>query len=205
MHSLLGPRLEFDRRVATATIVSTLLLLLDHYHQFSAYKHLDRIVLYLLVPIAIIVAIWREHPRDYGFTVGEWKAGLLLTGTAALLAGPAVWWLGTLNPGMRAYYSGPGMATPWASFLDLVGWEFLFRGWLLFTYAPVFGANALWLQAVPFALAHAGKPGLEAFSTIFGGFAFGWLAHRTRSFVWPFLLHWFIGTLVIMASTQSVP
>ena len=31
--------------------------------------------------------------------------------------------------------------------LDLIGWEFIFRGWILFGYARRFGPEALWLQA----------------------------------------------------------
>jgi membrane protease YdiL (CAAX protease family) len=84
-----------------------------------------------------------------------------------------------------------------------LGWEFFFRGWLLFGFARRFGPDALWLQAVPFALAHIGKPEVETFSTIFGGFAFGWIAYRTRSFVWPFLVHWFIATFVILAAAAA--
>ena len=96
----------------------------------------------------------------------------------------------------------PGL--PWTTFLDLIGWEFFFRGFLLFTYARRFGADALWLQAVPFALAHIGKPSIETLSTIFGGFAFGWLAYRTRSFLYPFLVHWFISTFVILVAAGAV-
>ncbi len=56
------------------------------------------------------------------------------------------------------------------------------------------------LQAVPFALAHLTKPPLETLSTIFGGIAFGWVAWRTRSFIYPFLIHWFVTTVVILVA-----
>jgi len=39
-----------------------------------------------------------------------------------------------------------------------------------------------------------------ALSTIFGGFAFGWVAYRTKSFLYPFLIHWFIGTYIIIVA-----
>jgi membrane protease YdiL (CAAX protease family) len=58
----------------------------------------------------------------------------------------------------------------------------------------------LWLQAVPFVIAHIGKPEVETLSTIFGGFAFGWVAWRTRSFVYPFLIHWYIATFTILVA-----
>jgi membrane protease YdiL (CAAX protease family) len=105
---------------------------------------------------------------------------------------------------MKTYYQPFLNGLPWTTFLDLIGWEFFFRGWILFVYARKFGPEALWLQAVPFALAHIGKPEVETLSTIFGGFAFGWVAWRTKSFVWPFLIHWFIATFIILVAAGSI-
>jgi membrane protease YdiL (CAAX protease family) len=101
---------------------------------------------------------------------------------------------------MQNYYKPMVAGLPWSTFLDLFGWEFIFRGWLLFGYARKFGPEALWLQAVPFALAHMGKPELETLSTIFGGFAFGWVAWRTKSFVYPLLIHWFVASFLIVVA-----
>jgi hypothetical protein len=78
------------------------------------------------------------------------------------------------------------------------------RGRTVLPRARKFGAEALWLQAVPFALMHNGKPELETLSTIFGGFAFGWIAYRTNSFVWPFLIHWFIATFIIVVAAGLI-
>jgi membrane protease YdiL (CAAX protease family) len=79
----------------------------------------------------------------------------------------------------------------------------MFRGWILFGYARRFGAEALWLQAVPFALAHIGKPPLETLSTIFGGFLFGWVAYRTRSFLYPFLIHMFVYSFTVLVAVSA--
>jgi membrane protease YdiL (CAAX protease family) len=100
---------------------------------------------------------------------------------------------------MRSYYQSMlNPRLPVYTFLNLFGWEFLFRGWLLFGYARKLGAEALWLQAVPFAIAHFSKPEVETLSTIFGGFVFGWIAYRTKSFLYPFLIHWYIFTIVVL-------
>ena len=114
---------------------------------------------------------------------------------------PVLWLLVRGDPSMQKYYQpllGPGL--PLYTFLTLFGWEFLFRGWLLFGYARRFGSEAVWLQAVPFALGHLGKPEVETLSTIFGGFVFGWIAYRTKSFLYPFLIHWAILTFVILVA-----
>lgn len=193
-------KINFDWRIATLTIISTTLLILDHYHSFTSSKLLDRTILYLIIPVLVIIFIFRENPAEYGFQIGDWRAGLMLTTLAISLMTPILWWLIGADFGMQAYYENRVSGLPWNTFFDLLGWEFLFRGFLLFGYARKFGDDALWLQAVPFALAHIGKPEIETLSTIFGGFAFGWIAWRSKSFIYPFLIHWYIGSLTILLS-----
>jgi len=201
MRKIFGQPLNLDWRIATLTVTSTLLIMIDSYHSFSPWKYVDRAVLYLAIPLLITIFIFRQAPKAYGFQIGDWKTGLLLTLGGIVLMTPIIWFLGHNNPAMHAYYK-PYLNTSlvFYTFLDLIGWEFIFRGWLLFGYGRKFGAEAIWLQAVPFALAHIGKPEIETLSTIFGGFAFGWIAWRTRSFIYPFLIHWYIATLVIVVA-----
>ena len=190
--------LQLDWKIAVLAVVSTLLLLVDHYYTLTSSKELDRTILYLLVPLLITLFVFRESPQDYGFQLGDWKAGIAITAISILLIAPILWFVTHGDPAMTLYYRGLADGLPWNTLVDLLGWEFMFRGWLLFGYARRFGPEALWMQAVPFALAHIGKPAVETLSTIFGGFAFGWVAYRTRSFLYPFLIHWFVSSFVIL-------
>lgn len=196
--------MNFDWRVATVTVVSTLLLITDRYRAFLPDKYWDRTVLYFVIPLLITLVVFRQNPREYGFSFGNWKLGLVYTIGGILLMAPAIYLLGRGNDSMQSYYAGHLIGLPWTTLLDLVGWEFFFRGWILFAYTRRFGADALWLQAVPFALAHIGKPEIETLSTIFGGFAFGWVAWRTKSFFYPLLIHWFIATFIILVAAGVV-
>ena len=204
MKYLLGEKLNFDWKVTTVTVVSTLLLIVDSYYNFTAYKYWDRLILYFVIPLLLILILFRENPKAYGFSLGDWKLGLTYTALGILFMAPIIYYLGSDNEAMRVYYGGLLPGLPWTTFLDLIGWEFFFRGLILFAYVRRFGHDALWLQAVPFALAHIGKPGVETLSTIFGGFAFGWVAYRTKSFVWPFLIHWFIATFIIIVAAGVI-
>ena len=199
MKTLLGPRLNFDWKIVFVTIVSTLLLIVDAYQSLTPNKGVDRTILYLVIPLLIVLIIFHEKPSDYGFAFGDWKTGLILTGISIFLIAPVLW-LTAHGSAMKDYYKPQVSGLPWNTFIDLFGWEFFFRGFILFAYMRKFGAEALWLQAVPFALAHIGKPEIEVLSTIFGGFAFAWVAYRTRSFVYPFLIHWFVASFTIIAA-----
>ncbi len=180
-------------RAAAAIVATTLLLVVDSYHTLWGDRLLTRTLLYLVAPLGIILLVFRESPARYGFRLGDWRAGLMWTlgacaGLAVLMAVVA------RTPAFREYY-GNDASKPlfWlADGLELLGWEFFFRGFLLFALYRACGPLALLLQAVPFTLAHIGKPELETLSCIFGGTAFGYIAWRTRSFLYPFLIHWFL-------------
>jgi membrane protease YdiL (CAAX protease family) len=204
MKFLFGEKLRFDWKVVVVTIVCTLLLIVDHYYTFTAWKYWDRFLFYFVVPLLLTVFLFRENPKNYGFTFGDWKLGLTYTLLGIFIMAPVIYLLGRYSGGMKIYYMRLLPGLPWTTFLDLIGWEFFFRGWILFAYLRRFGHDALWLHAVPFALAHIGKPDIETLSTIFGGFAFGWVAYRTKSFFWPFLIHWFISTFVILVASGAV-
>lgn len=202
MKKLIGEWPKFDARIVTIAIVSTLLILVDYYFSLTPSFYADRLILYFLIPLIIIVFFFKESPRNYGFQLGDWKAGIVITLGAILIIAPILWIVVKNSPEMQSYYepifSGTLLLT---TFADLFGWEFMFRGWMLFGYERKVGANAMWLQAVPFALAHLTKPAVETLSTIFGGFLFGWVAWRTRSFLYPFLIHWFVCAFTIFLAS----
>ena len=212
---LLGEKLALDWKIAVLVAVSTLLLVVDAYHvqlapwekwfpgwtaKGLALKIFDRTILYFIIPMLIILLVFRQKPAEFGFTLGDWKAGVILTLGGIILIAPLLWLVGRGNQAMHDYYKPMVSGLPWNTLLDLISWEFFFRGWLLFGFARKFGPEAIWLQAVPFALAHIGKPELETLSTIFGGFAFGWVAWRTKSYVYPLLIHWFVGSFTIIVA-----
>ena len=204
MKKLFRPELHFDWKIVSITVISTLLLIIDRYHNFTSWKPLDRTLLYLVIPLVIIWFVFRENPRDYGFQLGDWKAGMVITVLSLLIVLPILWFLMHNEQSMRTYYQPLiNPALPVYTFFELFGWEFLFRGWLTFAYVRKFGPEGLWLQAVPFAIAHIPKPEIETLSTIFGGFAFGWIAWRTKSFLYPFLIHWAIFTFVVLVAGGS--
>jgi membrane protease YdiL (CAAX protease family) len=204
--------LKLDARLTAALVVGTLLLMLDYYNRFLPAetvpgalrtKALERVFYYLVVPLAMIL-LFRDRPSDYGFQIGDWRSGLTWVAGSFIIAVPLLY-LAARSPSMVAYYGAsqrPTTEVVLVAGLDLIGWEFFFRGFLLFTLARLVGPNAILLQAVPFALAHLGKPQVETLTTVFGGAYFGWIGWRTRSFVYPFLLHFAVNVFVVLIAIQ---
>ncbi len=90
MKYLLGEKLNFDWKIVTVTIVSTLLLTVDHYYKITPYKYWDRVILYLAVPLLLTLILFRENPREYGFSFGNWKLGLTYAALGMLIMAPVI-------------------------------------------------------------------------------------------------------------------
>ena len=161
----------------------------------------ERVVLFGLVPLAVVVFGFRDRPGRYGLTLGEWRwgVGLMLAGCVAMT--PIVLWYAML-PDVQLYY-GPSAAplgeVALTNALDLTASEFLFRGFLTLTLVRAIGPVGVLVATMPFVFGHLGKPELELFSTLGGGLVYGWLAWRTRSIVWGSIGHTYILTLVTVA------
>lgn len=162
----------------------------------------ERALLFGLVPLAIVLAGFRDGPGRYGLRLGDWRAGIVLLTVGCLVMVPVVLWFAGL-PDVRAYYgprSAPLPVLLATHLLDLTAAEFLFRGFLMLTLVRVVGPIGVLLAAWPFVFAHLGKPELELLSTLGGGLVYGWLAWRTGSIVWGAIGHVAILTLVTWAA-----
>ena len=162
---------------------------------------LERAVVYGLVPLAVVLLVFRDRPSRYGVRLGDWRAGAILVLVGCTLMTPVVLWFATL-PDVRAFYGPSAAPLPMlvaTNALDLTAAEFLFRGFLMFTLLRVLGPIGVLVATMPFVFAHLGKPELELVSTLGGGLVYGWLAWRTGSIVWGALGHVYILTLVTAA------
>lgn len=210
--------LRLPLRASIAIAVTTFVLLFDYSRTFlpelvesprSAVSSLivggERIVLFGVVPAAVIVLGFRDRLPRYGLTLGDWRAGVGLIALGLAVMIPIVLWFATL-PDVRTYYApvaNPLLVLIVANALDLSAAEFLFRGFLMLTLIRAIGPIGVLVAAVPFVMAHLGKPELELFSTLGGGAIYGWLAWRTGSIVWGAAAHIVILTLVTVAAAGA--
>ena len=192
--------LGYDLNLFVVVSVSTLVLVLERYRPISLdFPQSSELIYYVLIPLATGLLLFRDKPWDYGIRIGRWKSFLVLT--TVCLAGMAAIIYGTSRmPEFSSYYYRANIDWPdllLDTALYMFAWEFIFRGYMLFGLEKSIGKSAIFVQAIPFVLLHAGKPFLETLSCIPSGFIFGYIAHRTRSFLPSFVIHFGIYIMMI--------
>src|SRR3990172_10930171 len=100
--------LELPLRATIALVLVTTIVLLDWSRTFIPQDILDlqraapaqrygallRVVLYVAIPLAVIVAVFRDDPRRYGLRIGDWRWGAALVAVGLFVIIPGAWFLG---------------------------------------------------------------------------------------------------------------
>jgi membrane protease YdiL (CAAX protease family) len=152
-----------------------------------------------VLPAIIVCALWNEGPSDWGLALGQKKLTSSIVSVALFIIMLPVLAYASKLPLIMAWHPLSRLAA-WhqkaliiyeiALFLYLVGWEFFFRGFLLFGLNKKFGDGAIFIQSVPYAIMYLGRPQIEALGAIPAGIALGYLASRSGSVWYGIILHW---------------
>lgn len=175
-------------------------------HRNDWFRHSYQFVAaFVLLGVGPALLAWLglgRRPGSLGVGLGDWRAGLKLTAIGMVALTPVLY-LASMDPAMQREYPltrlagcGTDLFLLWELhyLVYYAAWEFFFRGFMLFPLEDEWGsAAAILVQTVPSTLVHLGKPGAETSAAIVAGLLFGALAIRTRSVVYPILLHWFVG------------
>jgi membrane protease YdiL (CAAX protease family) len=154
---------------------------------------------YAILPVLVVLLVLRRNPLDIGLGPGNiriWGLHVLIT---CLVAVPILLGTSRFAP-FQSYYKVEDfnfLSYVFENCIYLLGWEYIFRGFLLFGLKEKFREGSILVQMVPFVLLHFGKPELETLSTIVTGIYFGYVAYRGNSF-WPaFIIHLFINVFFV--------
>jgi len=209
--ALRGALATLDRQVACVLTLAVLLDILHHHFGDPAFFRAElgwlvparwgdlpawgwRFVwqglLGFVVPVACLRGFFRRRPAAIGLGPGDWRFAGVVAALYLPLIVAGTWWLSD-RPDFRAHYpEARVVVTDWwflfvYELLFLVywiGWEYLWRGFVLFGTRHRLGYYAVFVQMVPFALRHINKPFPEAVLAVVGGLALGALVWRSRSF-----------------------
>ncbi len=180
-----------------AVLLSIVLLLIDRAWTPSILPWIaEDALLFILAPLFSIVAFKRKL-SEFGLKL-EPRIALRYAIIMLAMGSPFMLYGATLEE-FRAYYpiwkpaeaSFDNLLFLWSALLvSMFATEFFFRGFLLFDLERHFGWAAIPLHAVPYALAHIGKPWLEVPYSFLAGLVFGYVALRTRSIFPSYVAHW---------------
>ncbi len=143
-----------------------------------------------LIPVLVLILGFRKKPAMIGLGLGDWKLALTVFAAYMPIVLIGTWILSDGRTFQVEYPHYRGAVDAWSIFaiyhaaflLYWIGWEYLWRGFMLFGTAHTFGVHAIFVQALPFALLHVHKPAAELFLSLLGGIVLGALVWRCRSF-----------------------
>lgn len=161
-------------------------------------------VFYFLMIPCIIIYYMKLRFKDFGLQKGNIKFSLIFTGAGAVLAILTTYLATTFFPDVTQYYSNYDFTISFviSTIIYMLGWEFLFRGYLLFGLKDKFGFwGANIIQTILFFLTHIGKPGIELYSTLFTGLLFGYLTYKSKSVIAMIIIHSTIFISVVYFAT----
>jgi membrane protease YdiL (CAAX protease family) len=157
-----------------------------------------RVIGYVLIPLPLWKIFFpKDSLLDMGFRVKGFFSHLWIYGVCLAVVLP-VMLLVASQPDFGTYYPFyKNSSRSWFDFLiweaiyflQFLGLEAFFRGWIVGALRPSFGTGAIFAMAVPYCMIHYGKPYLEAHGAIVAGVVLGSLAMRTRSIYAGFLVH----------------
>jgi hypothetical protein len=141
-------------------------------------------------PVLVLRLAFSADATDMGLGLGNWRVATALAALYLPLVAVGTWVLSDGTAFQRQYPHYAPAARHWEVFLAYealflfywIGWEYLWRGFVLFGTAPALGRHAIFVQALPFAALHITKPWPEALLSILGGVVLGALVWRCRSF-----------------------
>ena len=170
---------------------ATLFMVLHSYHQIENFW-ISSFIYFGVSPVLTILIFLRKNPLDFGLRLGNYKLWLPYVVIFLAIAIPILYFSSDMSSVQGYYRSGRNFdLLKYALHMGvyMLGWEFLFRGFMLFGLKDKFREGSIIIQMIPFVLLHIGKPEIETISTIFTGLLWGYICYRGKSF-WPaYLMH----------------
>ena len=170
---------------------ATLFMILHNHHKIENFW-ISSIIYFGLLPILTILIFLRKNPLDFGLRIGKYRVWIPLVVVFLAIAVPILY-LSSDMSSVQGYYrnhrNSELFSYIWQMGLYMLGWEFLFRGFMIFGLKDKFKEGSILIQMIPFVLLHFGKPEIETISTIFTGVLWGYICYRGNSF-WPaYIMH----------------
>ncbi len=170
---------------------ATLFMILHSYREIENFW-ISSFIYFGIFPVLTILIFLRKNPLDFGLRLGNYRLWLPYVLIFLAIAIPILYFTSDMSSVQGYYRSGRNfdlLKYALQMGVYMLGWEFLFRGFMLFGLKEKFKEGSIIIQMIPFVLLHFGKPEIETISTIFTGLLWGYICYRGKSF-WPaYIMH----------------
>jgi len=177
------------------------------------YEYIFVFVSQAIIPILLIIFVFKESPSNYGLQIGDSKKGFSIVFMLLIPIGIILLLTALIPDSKPPLFHSVYPAIPEVRyslplfFLNVfflifyyAGFEIFYRGFILFGLKDKFGAiPAILIQTIPSVLIHIHKPDGEIFSALIAEIFFGYLALKTKSIYYGFFIHLFIGIGIELA------
>ena len=201
--SNLSNSLIFINQIGFGDSLSNLTEKITSYPDFQLldliYWALCSFFFYFLVPISLIKWGFKENLSEYGLGFSGVLSGFKLYFVFLLFMLPLVWILSYTDsfqntyPFYRVDYNHASIKhlLIWEGFyfLQFVGLEFFFRGFMVHALKKQFGLYSILIMMIPYCMIHFGKPLPETVGAIFAGIILGILSMKSNSIWLGVMLH----------------
>lgn len=181
---------------------------------YDVYQYLywfaSEFIIYFILLLAVVVLLHRRPLQEFGLGAGDWRFGLRISLIFYLIMLPILWFASASTAFQSVYPHSHIVRGDWTLFLVyeaafilyFIGWEFIWRGYMVFGLLRHTGAAiAVFSQMIPFVILHYGKPVPETVGAVAAAIALGALSVRTRSFWYAVLIHWSVMLTIDLLST----
>lgn len=168
------------------------------------------VVFYLIIPMVFVKFVFKENLRDYGFRLGNLRKDYSIYLIMLCIMLPLVYWMSTTKSFQLRYpfytMSQGEHLYPnfwrWEClyFLQFVGVEFFFRGFMLHGTKRQMGFYSILFMVIPYCMIHFGKPMAESIAAIMAGVALGVLSLKSKSIVPGILIHFSVAITMDLAA-----
>jgi membrane protease YdiL (CAAX protease family) len=161
---------------------------------------------YLIFPMFFMRLFFKQRMSDYGLKLkGAFIYGKFYIIFMIFMV-PIIMFVATFPSFQNTYpfYRLPYNTPLWSTiliwevfyFLQFIGTEFFFRGFLIHGLKHRFGFYVIFVSMIPYCMIHFQKPFLEALGSILAGLILGVMSLRTNSVVMGIMLHYGVALLM---------
>lgn len=175
---------------------------------YSVLCHYVAVFLFFgVVPMFIVKFVFHEKIRDYGWNLNNFKTGLRLILIVVPILAVVIWFSAKDPDFVKEYPLAKSINSSWRSLMIMetgyllyyIGWEFLFRGFIIFGLMSIKKCPLIIpiaIQTLATTLIHFNKPHSEIILALVSGLVLGYYVYKYKTIWFALFIHFAAGIMM---------